>query len=162
MTDKYNLQTLLDLRRQEQENAEDAYARELQELKRREELVAAKRTELADAAAERKRACQEHDERMARDGATLSQIQAFDAYLAGLKEDESRLQESIEIAERSVAQQQREVTKAKQALIDATKELKAVEKHKEKWEAEQAEKEQRKRSAAMDEVAARRWMEKNQ
>jgi flagellar export protein FliJ len=161
MTNEYKLQTLLKLRSQEQESAEDEYAREVQELRRREEFVATKRAELVEAEQTRRRACEQHDERMARDGGTLSQIRAFDAYLAGLKADEARLAESIARAEKSVAQQKRDVQKAKQALIEATKELKAVEKHREKWEAEQAAKEQRKRSATMDEVAARRWMERN-
>ncbi len=162
MTDQYKLKALLKLRRQEHENAEDEYAREVQELRRREEFVANKRAELAEAKQRRKEACEQHDERMARDGGTLAQIRAFDDYLAGLIADEERLEESIARAERSVEQQKREVARAKQELIEATKELKAVEKHREKWEDEQATKEQRKRSAAMDEVAARRWMEKNQ
>lgn len=161
MSDEYRLEALLKLRSQEQESAEDEYARKVQELRRREEFVVAKRAELAEAERTRRRACQEHDERMASEGGALSQIRAFDAYLAGLKADEARLTGSIARAEKSVAQQKRAVQKAKQALIEATKELKAVEKHREKWEAEQAAKQQRKHSAAMDEVAARRWMERN-
>jgi flagellar export protein FliJ len=160
--DNYKLQALLDLRHKEQENAQDEYAREVQELKRREDFVATRRADLADAVSRRKRACTEHDARLATGDATMAQIRLFGDFLSGLKHDETHLEESIERAERSAEQQKREVAKAKGELIEATKEVKAVERHREKWEKEQATKAQRKRSAAMDEVAARRWMEKNQ
>jgi flagellar export protein FliJ len=161
MADDYQLEALLGLRRQELENAEDEYAREVQELKRREDFVETKRAEFADAVSRRTQVCAEHDGRLAAGEATMSQIRLFDDFLAGLKHDEAQLEESIDRAERSVEQQRREVGKAKGELIEATKEVKAVEKHREKWEREQETKAQRKRSAAMDEVAARRWMEKN-
>jgi flagellar export protein FliJ len=159
MANDYKLQALLDLRRQDQENAENEYAREVQELTRREDFVATKKADLADAVARRKRNCVEHDARLAGGEVTMSQIRLFDDFLSGLKHDELQLEESIARASRSLEQQVSEVAKAKAELIEATKEVKAVEKHRQNWEEDQETKAQRKRSAAMDEIAARRWME---
>ncbi len=161
MSEEYNLQALLELREQQQQNAEDEYATEIQELRRREEFVTKKKRELAEAVAGREQACREHDERLSAGGLSLIEINAFDGYLAGMRQDEAALKESIERARRSCEQQKRAVAQAKQELIEATKELKAVQKHREQWQEEQTTREQRRRSAAMDEVASRRWMEEN-
>jgi flagellar export protein FliJ len=162
MSDDYDLKVLLELREREQEEAEDEYARQIQELERRKEYLAKKHGDLEEAIERRKAMCAQHDERVKSGEATLAQMNVFESYLSGLRQDEIQLEDSIERAERAVSQQSEQVAQAKQGLIEATRELKAVEKHRENWEEEKAAEEQRRESAAMDEVAARRWMENNQ
>ncbi|MFP4598345.1 MAG: hypothetical protein ACOC9W_01060 [Persicimonas sp.] len=162
MSDNYDLQVLLELREREQEEAEDEYAQELAELKRREDFVAKKRADLEAAVARRREACARHDQRVSSGEATLAQMNTFETYVSGLRSDELGIEESIERAQRAVEQQKEAIARAKAELIEATRELEAVVKHKDNWQEEQAAVQQRRQSAAMDEVAARRWMEKNQ
>ena len=160
-SDDYDLEVLLELRDQEQSDAEETYARELAELRRRKQFVADKREELEDAVEQRLSECARHDERVRAGELTLAQMRAFDSFLDGLRADEEKLGQSIERARQSVAQKEREVAQAKEQMIEATKALEAVEKHRENWEEEQATQQQRREAAAMDEIAARRWMERN-
>lgn len=159
MSDGYELAALLKIRAQQQEDAEEEYAREIQELQRRERFVQQKQQELAAREDARRAACIEHDQKRFAGALTMVEIQRFDGYLDGLRVDETNLKEEIERAGRSCEQQQTEVARAKQGLIEATKELKAVQKHRENWQSDQAREQARRDSAAMDEVAARLWME---
>jgi flagellar export protein FliJ len=159
MSDPYKLQALLGMREQEQLDAEEEYAREIQELRRRDNFVQRKQSELVAHRDSRRSACAAHDARRFSGEATLVEIRGFDAFLDGMKLDEAKLLNEIELARRSRDQQKSEVARAKESLIEATKELKAVQKHREKWEREQAKDAARRNSAAMDEVAARLWME---
>lgn len=161
MSDDYDLKVLLELREREQEEAEEEYARQIQELERQKEYLAQRRADLEEAIERRKAVCAQHDERVEASGATLAQMNVFESYLSGLRQDEIQLRDSIDRAERAVSQQGEQVGEAKQDLIEATRELEAVEKHRENWQEERATEEQRRESAAMDEVAARRWMERN-
>src|SRR5690554_57708 len=159
MGDSYKLQALLGIREQEQLDAEQNYAREIQELSRRERGVAAKEDELKACLDGRKQACIAHDKRRFSGEATMIEIQSFDVFLAGLKIDANRIRAELTEVESEREQQRLVVARAKDALIAASKELKAVQKHHENWQKEQATEAARRNSAAMDEVAARLWAE---
>lgn len=159
MGDTYKLDALLGIREQDQLDAESLYAQEIQELTRREELVGAKEDELSACLSERNSACRAHDKRRFSGAATMVEIQNFGVFLAGNKIDANRIRTELTRLEKKCAQQRVVVRRAKEALIEATKELKAVQKHHEKWQQEQAIEAERRNSAAMDEVAARLWAE---
>lgn len=159
MGDKYKLTALLGIREQEQLDAEEEYAREIQELARRKQLVTAKEEELAACMNGRREACSAHDSRKVRGDATMVEIQLFDIYLSGLDVDMQRMRDEKHALLEATKTQEAVVGKAKGALIEATKELKAVQKHHENWRKEQAVESARRNSAAMDEVAVRLWAE---
>lgn len=159
MGDSYELAALLKIREQQQEDAQEEYAREIQELQRREQFVLKKEQELVAHQQARRAACVAHDQQRFTGSLSMMEIQRFDIYLDGLGVDEENLKEEIERAKRSCTQQQAEVARAKQGLVEATRELKAVQKHRENWQSDQAREQARRDSAAMDEVAARLWME---
>lgn len=159
MANSYRLQALLGIREQEQLDAEENYAREIQELSRRERLVEAKNNELSACLDGRKKACIAHDKRRFAGEATMIEIQSFDSFLAGLKIDANRIRAELTGVEAEREQQRLAVGRAKDALMEASKELKAVQKHHENWQKEQATETARRNSAAMDEVAARLWAE---
>lgn len=159
MGDSYKLKALLGIREQEQLDTEELCAREIQELSRRERLVEAKKDELRACLDGRKQACTAHDKRRFAGEAMMVEIQSFDIFLEGLKIDADRIRAELTLVEAQREQQRVEVERAKDALIEASKELKAVQKHHEKWQKEQAVEAARRNSAAMDEVAARLWAE---
>lgn len=159
MGDIYKLQALLGIREQEQLDAEQNYAREVQELSRRERVVEAKQDALKACIDARKQACIAHDKRRLSGEATMIEIHSFDTFLAGLKIDADRVRVEITEVQAEREQQRVVVARAKDALIEASKELKAVQKHHNKWQKEQAAEAARRDSAAMDEVAARLWAE---
>lgn len=159
MGDTYKLQALLGIREQEQLDAEEKYAREIQELSRREQRVEAKSRELTVCLEGRKKACIAHDKRRFAGEATMVEIQSFDVFLEGLKLDADQIRVELTRVEAQRDEQRCMVERAKDALIEATKELKAVQKHHENWQKEQTIEAARRNSAAMDEVAARLWAE---
>lgn len=159
MGDSYKLAALLGIREQEQLDTEEQYAREIQELSRRDRLLDAKKAELSVCLEGRKQACIAHDNRRYAGEALVVEIQNFDIFLEGLKLDADRIRAELTQVEAQREQQRLEVVRAKDALIEASKELKAVQKHHEKWQKEQAIGAARRNSAAMDEVAARLWAE---
>lgn len=157
----YDLEVLLELREQEMEAAEQEYAEELQELKRREEFVKKKRTELKEARERRQAECDKFDERRLNGEVQPMEYRQFEQFVEGMKQDEEQLESAVQRAEDAVEDQAEWVEEARQKMAEATKNLKAVERHKEDWEAEQEVIAKRKQSASMDEVASRIWREKN-
>ena len=158
--DEYELKTLLKMRERERDQAESAYAAEMQELERRKALVQERQAERDALAASRHRRQEAFDTKMA-EGVDLAAMQQFDEYLQGVQIELTDMDAAIEAARQRVRKQQRVADERKQALIEAETSLKAVEKHREKWAEEQAVVARRKQSDALDEIASRLWQENN-
>lgn len=156
--DSYELDVLLDLRRQEKDRAEDAYGEALNALERERRKVVEAQRDIERAINTRRARCQAFDEDVAK-GGSMAALQRFDDYLLGLKAKEEELHENRQKAEALAQRQEREVHKKKAELIEATKALMAVEKHHEAWLEEQALLERRKESERLDDIAARIWRE---
>lgn len=160
MGEEYKLSTLLDVRERELDAAEEAYAAELRALRRCEGLIEQKRGDLEAARARRDEDCRAHDARRFAGGMALAEERVFGAHLQALKRDEALLLAQIAQAQRALKAQEVVVAQAKRALIEATQALKAVQKHRENWELARRIARARRETAAMDEVAARLWMER--
>lgn len=157
--DEYDLEVLLELREDEKEEAQQAYADEMQELERRKDYVESLRGEREALRAERREWREEFDRRRSEEGLGPEEAQQYENYLRGLKSDESDLDEEIERARRAVEEQRRRVEEAREALNEAIKQLEAVERHREDWEEEQERLQRRKEAERMDDIAARIWRE---
>lgn len=156
--ESYDLEVLLDLRKQEKDRAEDAYGEALNALERERRKVVEAQGAIERAIHTRRARCQAFDEDVTRGGSMVA-LQRFDDYLVGLKAKEEELHEHRQKAEALAQRQEREVQTKKADLIEATKALMAVEKHHEAWLEEQAVLGRRKESERLDDIAARIWRE---
>ncbi len=158
---QYDLQVLFELRERAREEAEEEYGAQLNELERRKRVTIACRQKLEAAIVRRGELCEAFDREMIEKSLTMVDVHRFDAYIAGLKLDEQEMQQDIERAEREEVVQARTVETARVALLEASRQLKAVEKHHEEWQAEQKVLLDRKQSDALDDIAARIWREQH-
>lgn len=157
----YELDVLLDLRAEAKEQAEQAHMEQTQELMRRQQQAAQARQTLTEAQTKRAQACADFDQKLSQAGLDIGRIQAFDDYVRGLKQHEDELAEKITQADRAVDAQRVAIRRAHEALVQAIKDLEAVETHHAQWQQEQDLITQRKQSDAMDEIASRLWREQN-
>ncbi len=155
--DDYDLDVLFRLRKEERDLAEERYGdamaahracgKKVQKLEQRHrELIG-----------ERKQKCREFDEELAAGPATMARMQGFDRYIAGLRQREEEAWSRVETARQKRRRARREMERAHDELLAAVRQLKAVEKHREKWRAAKTVEEKRRVSAKMDDVASRVW-----
>lgn len=149
----YRLQTLFEMREKAKKAAEDAYAdaqkdvanekKKLEEmhaeLKRMMDLREAKRVEYAT--------------RASKGEYNVNQIQANLRHLDRMKEKEGAYKMEIDKQKDAVKAAERVAEDKKQAMISATQEFKALEKHKEKWAQEVKREIQLKEEDAQDDLA---------
>lgn len=150
---KYRLQAVQDMR----QRAKDQAA----------EVVAVRRQELADAEAElksRKNAvfeCRKKQEFQAEKlmtefltGVSAKNIIGHRTYIDALKEEEKDLRKRVDEQQIVVEKAKQNVEIAVQALVEATKELKVIETHREKWETETRKELERKEQKMNDEIGS--------
>jgi flagellar export protein FliJ len=150
---EYPLQALLGIRERAKEAAEHKLADALDALKAEQERLRQLEEELARMVARREAKAREYAEKAMR--GEMSAQQAIDAnvYIERLKRQEEEQKNAIAAQKAVVRQREEDVDNARKELVDATQELKAIEKNKEKW-MEQIKKEaEAKQDEAMDEVA---------
>jgi flagellar export protein FliJ len=149
----YRLQALLDVRERKKEEAEKvlgaavaAHKAELDKQRQMEE-------ELARMVARRELKTREYSDKAMRGEMSAQDVVDANTYIERLKEQEEAQKNAIEAQKAVVAQKDEEVDAARGALVKATQEVKALEKHKEKlvddWKKEQ----QAKEEEVMDELA---------
>jgi flagellar export protein FliJ len=149
----YRLQTLLEVRERKKEAAEQHLGTCMVALRREQDKLTAMNLELTRMVAKRETRRREFLEK-----AMQGDVSALDAinnnkYLERLKELETMQKEAIEGQKSVVAQRQDDVERARQELIVANQELKALEKHKEKWADEVKKARASREEDTMDELA---------
>lgn len=158
---QYDLKVLFELRGRAREEAEQEYGARLNELERRKrETIECHRT-LEQAIIQRGQQCEAFDVEIVEKSLAMADVHRFDAYIDGLKLDEKQMQRAINRAELAESVQERAVEEARVDLLEASRQLKAVEKHHEQWLAEQKILLDRKQSDALDDIAARIWREQH-
>ena len=149
----YRLQTLLEMRERKKEAAERFLSECMRNLKTEQDRQKAMEQELERMIAKRDTKRREYMEQAMRGEISATEAIASNKYIDRLKELEVLQRDAIEGQKAVVRQRQEDVESARQALVLATQELKALEKHKEKW-LEQVKKEiQAKQEDVMDEIA---------
>lgn len=149
----YRLQTLLEVRERKKEAAERYLGTCLAALKKEQDRLADMERELERMIAKRETRRREYMEQ-----AMKGEISALDAintnkYIERLKELEVIQVEAIDGQKGVVEQRQEDVDAARAALIAANQELKALERHKEKWVEEVKKERAAREEDAMDELA---------
>lgn len=149
----YRLQALVEIRERAKEQAEQHLGQCMQELKAEQERQREMEKELERMIARREAKKREYAEKAMRGEMAAQGAITANLYIERLKEQEALQENAIEGQKNVVAQKEDAVQAARQELVTATQELKALEKHKEKW-AEEIKKElEAKEAEALDEIA---------
>jgi len=149
----YRLQTLLEIRERAKEEAQRFLAEAMAALKAEQDRLRDLENELERMIARRETKKREYAEKAMRGEMDARSAVAANVYIERLKEQEQLQADSIEAQKGVVAQKTDEVDAARQDLIRADQELKALEKHKEKWAEEVKKERQAKEEIAADEIA---------
>jgi len=149
----YRLQTLLVLRERKKEQAENYLAECLAKLRTEQARQRQMEEELERMIAKREGRVREYAEKTMRGEMSAQDAIGANVYIGRLKEQEEEQKNAIEAQKAVVRQREDEVDGARQDLVLATQELKAIEKHKEKWADEVKKEREAKQEEVMDEVA---------
>jgi flagellar export protein FliJ len=130
----YHLQTLLEMREREKEAAEHAFADAQKvlaaEKKRKEDME----KELEKMVLRREQRRREYAEKQMRGEMSTQAVVAANVYIDRLKKEEEAQKEAIAAQANVVTEKERLVEQARDVMVAATQKLKALQKHKEKWE----------------------------
>lgn len=150
---EYRLQTLLQLRERKKEDAERYLAQCLNALRAEQDRLREMEEELERMVAKREAKIREYSEKAMRGELDARGVTSANVYVERLKEQEEAQKNAIEGQKAVVAQKEEDVRGARSDLTVAMQELKALEKHREKWEEQLKKEELARQEAAMDEVA---------
>jgi flagellar export protein FliJ len=149
----YRLQALLEIRERAKEEAEhqlgEALAAHKAELDKQQQME----QELERMVARREQRKREYAEKQMRGEMSAQDVIGANTYIERLREQEEAQKQAIEGQKAIVAEKQQQVDLARQNLVKATQDLKALEKHKEKFIEDWKKEMQGKEEEAMDELA---------
>jgi flagellar export protein FliJ len=131
---QYRLQTVLEMRERAEQAAKEELAKALQALAEAQKKQAEMEEDLARRKRERAEKVSEYLQQALRRGSGANAMQGMNRYEERLRDEEAALAEEIERQRAVVADRQAESEQRRAEFAEATKEKKAVEKHKEKWE----------------------------
>ena len=149
----YRLQTLLGLREKAKDEAERHLSDCLKILKDEEDRLAEMEAELRRMIASREAKSRDYAEKQMRGEMSAQAMIGAQAYIERMKELEEGQERAIDGQKRVVESKERDVEQARGLLIEANQELKALEKHKEKWSEKVKKEQQAKEEADLDELA---------
>ncbi len=149
---KYRLQALLGIRERAEEEAKRLFAETQAILREQEELLETLKQELEAMIADRLRRREEYSQKLASGEMKITDQSSAYRYIDRLKEKETDQKYKIEGQKETVRQAEMEVKRAKDALVHASQELKALLKHKEKWEMEIKKRRDQREADEMDEI----------
>lgn len=129
----YRMQVLFELREKAKDEAEEFYADKKKALLEQQKKLDDMKQTLRDMAAFREGKKQEYAEKMRSGELNIQQIQGNDRHIEKLKQEEQAYQVEIQRQAERVNDAQGEVDDAMEAMLKATQDFKALEKHKEKW-----------------------------
>ncbi|MBI2377905.1 MAG: flagellar assembly protein FliH [Deltaproteobacteria bacterium] len=130
----YRLQVLLEMRQRAEEDAKTAFAEAQKALRLEEKKLQEEEELLERMIADRKRRREEYSRKLASGEMKVTDQSSANRFLERMKEKEAEQKDRIEAQREQVRRAEKEVKKAQDALIEATQELKALQKHKENWE----------------------------
>jgi flagellar export protein FliJ len=133
---EYRLKTLLEMRERAEEAAKEAFARAVMVLRKEEQVLKDLEDELERMIEDRMRRRAEYSQKLTTGEMKVTDQSAAYRFIERLKEKESEQRGRIDGQREHVREAEKLVKKAQDALIQATQDLKALQKHKEKWQAE--------------------------
>lgn len=150
---KYRLETVLDIRNRAKEEAARQVALRFQQLEKAEEELMRRRRNLQNCYEKQNQAQTKMAEDLSK-GIQAQSILAHQNYLNDLRKQEIELQKEVDKQIQTVANAEKEVEKAREKLIEAARELKAIEVHKENWQSVERIAENRREQKISDEIGS--------
>ena len=129
----YRLQALFEIREKAKKAAEDLYAEKMRDVAVEEKKLAEMKETLQQMIASREAKKAEYAEKMRTGALNVQQIRANDWHIERLKQEEAAY--GVEISRQGEAVREAEdvAEEAKEEMLKASQDFKALEKHKEKW-----------------------------
>ena len=149
----YRLATLVSIRERKKEQAEAALAAALAAHKREQDKLEALRVELLRMEERRAEMRRAYMEKAMAGKVGAQEAVSHNTYVEHLKDQEKRQAEAIVEQEDIVLEHEGYVSQARALLVTRTQELKALEKHREKWLDEVKKERAAKEELAMDDIA---------
>jgi hypothetical protein len=131
---KYRLEVLMDIREKAKKEAEEFYAEQQKKLVIEQKKHEDMKQTLRDMVAMRQQKKAEYAEKMRSGELNVQQITGNDRHIEKLKQEENAYQVEINRQAERVNDAQSDVDEAMEAMLKASQDYKALEKHKEKWE----------------------------
>ncbi len=156
----YRMQTLFDLREKAKEAAEEFYAEKKKVVVTEQQKLDDMKQTLRDMAAARQAKKEEYAEQMRAGDLNINGIQANDRHIEKLKQEEQAYQVEIQRQHERVNEAQAEADDAMEAMLKATQDYKALEKHKEKWLKQVKREVMLKEEDAADEIAQAQYFKR--
>ena len=152
-TKKYKLQPVLGVREQAKREAERLLAARLAQLAEAEEEMARRAREV-EACRERQAGARAEMFEAMSEGAAASRALAHRTHLADLRAREEGLRAATEEQRAVVARCEAESERARAALVEAAREVRVIEKHKENWRERERRETARREQKLNDEIGA--------
>ena len=149
----YRLTVLLELREKKKEEAERYLGECLQALKKEADRLAEMEAELKRMITKREGKQREYSEKVMRGEMSAQEAISANKYVERMKEQEDLKKEEIQGQKKVVAQREQDVEGARADLIKANQDLKALEKHREKWQAQVRKEAATKEEEMLEEIA---------
>jgi flagellar export protein FliJ len=130
---QYRLQALLEIRERAEEEAKDVFAKAMQALRNEEQALQQHEDELARMVEDRHRRRKEYADKLASGEMKITDQAAAQRYLERLKEREQEQKGKIDAQKEQVREAEKRLKRTQDALVKATQDLKALQKHREKW-----------------------------
>jgi hypothetical protein len=130
----YRLQTLLEMRQRAKEAAEQAFSEAVREVARQEQEQKRLENDLVQRKADRARKIDEYLKDIMARGTGVSGMNSMSRYEQRLKDEEAQVALEIERQKEVVKQARKVQEERRQEMAQAAMDLKAIEKHKEKWQ----------------------------
>ena len=131
--EKYRLQPLLQVKLKNKRTAEIALSKAFAELKAEEEKLKILEKEKREIIQRREDSRREMAEKVARGESVVYDSNIHLNFLKKLQEDEEKKDQEIEDQKEAIKRAEEKLAQAKRDYIDACKEVKIMEKHKELW-----------------------------
>ncbi len=148
----YRLQSLLGIRERAEEAAKEVFANAMNLLARERQTQKDMEDELQRMIADRKRRREEYSQKLASGEMKVTDQSAAYRFIERLKEKEAEQSARIDAQKEQVREAEKALKRAQDALIVATQDLKALQKHKEKWEEEVKKDRMMREEDMMDEI----------
>jgi hypothetical protein len=132
----YRLQTLLEIRQRAKEAAEQAFSEAVREVTKQEKEQKRLEDDLVARKADRKRKVDLYLQEVMAKGTGVAGMNSMNRYEARLKDEEQQVALDIERQKEVVKRAQRVQEEKRLEMVQAAMDLKAIEKHKEKWQKE--------------------------
>ncbi len=152
----YPLKTLMEMRIQQRDAAEQAYAAVLKEQETKQKVVEEAKVRKQGREDDLQRARQESGG-LRHSDFTMADMAVHRAYEAAMKHELALANQELEAAQKVRDAHQKIVSEHRRVFEDAQKELMAVEKHLESWKDEQKVERERRDADQLDEIAIRLW-----